>query len=165
MNTRKLTTLALLTTISLTIFLLEGMLPPLVPVPGIKLGLANIVTLIVLVWFSAKDAVLVTITRVLLGFFFAGTVMSLTYSLLGSFLSLTVMVILHRFLEKKYIYITSIAGAIFHNIGQIIAAVWFTSTPYIVSYLPFLMISGIVTGLFTGLCAYFLWKKFPSIRI
>lgn len=163
MNTRKLTTLALLTTISLTIFLLEGMLPPLVPVPGIKLGLANIVTLIVLVWFSAKDAVLVTITRVLLGFFFAGTVMSLTYSLLGSLLSLTVMVILHRFLEKKYIYITSIAGAIFHNIGQIIAAVLFTSTPYLVSYLPFLMISGIVTGLFTGLCAYFLWKKFPFI--
>lgn len=165
MNTRKLTTLALLTTISLTIFLLEGMLPPLVPVPGIKLGLANIVTLIVLIWFSAKDAVLVTITRVLLGFFFAGTVMSLTYSLLGSFLSLTVMVILHRFLEKKYIYVTSIAGAIFHNIGQIIAAVLFTSTPYVVSYLPFLMISGIITGLFTGLCAYFLWKKFPSIRI
>lgn len=165
MNTRKLTTLALLTTISLTIFLLEGMLPPLVPVPGIKLGLANIVTLIVLIWFSAKDAVLVTITRVLLGFFFAGTVMSLTYSLLGSLLSLTVMVILHRFLEKKYIYVTSIAGAIFHNIGQIIAAVWFTSTPYVVSYLPFLMISGIITGLFTGLCAYFLWKKFPSIRI
>lgn len=165
MKTRKLTTLALLTTISLTIFLLEGMLPPLVPVPGIKLGLANIVTLIVLVWFSAKDAVLVTITRVLLGFFFAGTVMSLTYSLLGSFLSLTVMVILHHFLEKNYIYITSIAGAIFHNIGQIIAAVLFTSTPYVVSYLPFLMISGIITGLFTGLCAYFLWKKFPSIRI
>lgn len=165
MNTKKLTALALLTTISLTIFLLEGILPPLVPIPGIKLGLANIVTLIVLVWFGAKDAVLVTITRVLLGFFFAGTVMSLTYSLLGSFLSLTVMTVLHYFLGKKYIYITSIAGAIFHNIGQIIAAVLFTSTPYLVSYLPVLMISGIVTGLFTGLCAYFLWKKFPSIRI
>lgn len=165
MNTKKLTALALLTTISLTIFLLEGMLPPLVPIPGIKLGLANIVTLIVLVWFCAKDAVLVTITRVLLGFFFAGTVMSLTYSLLGSFLSLTIMVILHHFLGKKYIYITSIAGAIFHNIGQILAAVLFTSTPYLVSYLPLLMISGIVTGLFTGLCAYFLWKKFPALRV
>lgn len=165
MNTKKLTALALLTTISLTIFLLEGMIPPLVPIPGIKLGLANIVTLLVLVWFSAADAIFVTVARVLLGFFFAGTVMSLVYSLLGSFLSLVVMIILHKILKKEYIYITSIAGAIFHNIGQIIAAILFTSTPYLVSYLPFLMISGIVTGLFTGLCAYFMWKKFPKMQL
>ncbi len=164
MNTKKLTALALLTTISLTIFLLEGMLPPLIPIPGIKPGLANIITLLVLVWFSGKEAILVTVTRVLLGFFFAGTAMSLVYSLLGSFFSLAVMIMLHRFLKKEYIYITSIAGAIFHNIGQITAAILFTSTPYLISYLPFLMISGIVTGLFTGLCAYFLWKRFPVKR-
>lgn len=162
MNIRKTTTLALLTTISLIIFLLENMLPPLVPIPGIKLGLANIITLIVLVRFSHCDAILVTVTRVILGFFFAGSIMSLTYSMLGSALSLTAMIILHTILSKKYIFLTSIIGAIFHNIGQIIAAVLFTSTPYIVAYLPFLMISGIITGLFTGLCAFFTEKKLPD---
>lgn len=153
--TQKLTILALFTTLSLAIFLLESMLPPLVPVPGIKLGLANIITLIVLLNYSPKDAFLVSAARILLASFFSGTFISLLYSLFGTILSLGAMTVSNRLLGKKYIFITSIFGAMFHNAGQIIAAILLTSTPYIIAYLPILMISGIITGIFTGLCAHF----------
>ncbi|MDD6572257.1 MAG: Gx transporter family protein [Thermoflexaceae bacterium] len=155
LSTQKLTILALFTTLSLAIFLLESMLPPLVPVPGIKLGLANIITLIVLLNYSPKDAFLVSVARILLASFFAGTFISFLYSLFGTILSLGAMIASNRLLGKKYIFITSIFGAMFHNTGQIIAAILLTSTPYIIAYLPILMISGIITGIFTGLCAHF----------
>lgn len=152
---KKLTTLSLLTALSLIIFLIESAIPPLVPIAGIKLGLANIITLTVLLNFSAKDAIMVTISRILLGTFFTGSFMSLIYSFLGGALSLLTMILVNQFLSEKYIYLTSILGAISHNIGQITAAIILTSTPYVITYLPILMISGIVTGTFTGLCAYF----------
>lgn len=160
---KKLTTLALFTTLSLAIFLAESMLPPLLPIPGIKLGLANIITLIVLLNFSAKDAFLVTITRILLASIFAGSAVSFLYSLFGAVLSLTAMIFMNSLLRKKYIYITSIIGALSHNTGQILAAILLTNTPYIAAYLPVLMISGIVTGIFTGLCAHFANKYLPLI--
>ena len=155
LSTQKLTILALFTTLSLAIFLLESMLPPLVQVPGIKLGLANIITLIVLLNYSPKDAFLVSGARILLASFFAGTFISFLYSLFGTILSLGAMIASNRLLGKKYIFITSIFGAMFHNTGQIIAAILLTSTPYIIAYLPILMISGLITGIFTGLCAHF----------
>lgn len=155
LSTQKLTILALFTTLSLAIFLLESMLPPLVPIPGIKLGLANIITLIVLLNYSPKDAFLVSVARILLASFFAGTFISFLYSLFGTILSLGAIIVSNRLLGKKYIFITSIFGAMFHNTGQIIAAILLTSTPYIIAYLPILMISGIITGIFTGLCAHF----------
>lgn len=152
---KKLTTLSLLTALSLIIFIIESAIPPLVPIPGIKLGLANIITLTVLLNFSAKNAIMVTIARILLGTFFTGSFMSLIYSLLGGVLSLFAMILVNKILSGKHIYLTSILGSICHNIGQIIAAVILTSTPYVITYLPVLMISGIITGTFTGLCAYF----------
>lgn len=163
MSTQKLTVLALFTTLSLAIFLLESLLPPLVPVPGIKLGLANIITLIILLNYSPKDAFIVSVARILLASFFAGTFISFLYSLLGTVLSLGAMIFLNRLFKKKYIFITSIFGAIFHNTGQIAAAIFLTSTPYIITYLPVLMISGIITGIFTGLCAYFSHKYLTPI--
>lgn len=155
MKIKKLTTLAMLTALSLIIFLIEASIPPIVPIAGVKMGLANIITLTVLMNFSAKDAFMVCMTRIFLGTFLTGSLMSLIYSLLGAIISLIAMIAVNKFLHGKYIFLTSIIGAIFHNIGQIIAAIALTSTPYVVSYLPILMISGIITGTFTGLCAYF----------
>lgn len=155
MNTKKITTLALLTTVSLIIFVIESMVPPLIPIAGIKLGLANIITLVVLLNFSPKDACMVTIARITLATIFTGTAISFLYSLLGAALSLATMIIIHKAFAGKYIYITSILGAIAHNIGQLIAAVIMTATPGVIVYFPVLMISGIITGLFTGLCAHY----------
>lgn len=155
MKTKKLTTLALLTCVSLIIFVIESAIPPLVPIAGIKLGLANIITLVVLLCFTPKDACLITIARITLASIFTGTAISFLYSLFGATLSLATMIVLHKTFAGKFICLTSIFGAITHNIGQLIAAVIMTATPGVIVYFPVLMISGIVTGLFTGLCAHY----------
>lgn len=155
MNTKNLTTLALLTCVSLIIFVIESAIPPLVPIAGIKLGLANIITLVVLSNFSPRDACLVTMARVTLATIFTGTAMSFLYSIFGAVFSLFIMIIMHKIFVGKYLYLTSIFGAIAHNAGQIIAALIITATPSVLFYFPVLMISGIITGLFTGLCAHY----------
>lgn len=161
MSTRKLTTLGLFTAFSLAIFLLESLLPPLLPLPGIKLGLANIVTLILLRRSSLRDTFLVVLARILLSSFFYSQAISLLYSLLGGLLSLLIMYLLNRLLKAHFLYLTSIFGGISHNLGQITAACLSTSSLFPLSYLPFLLLSGLLTGLFTGLCAHFALKYIP----
>lgn len=157
-NTKKLTTLALFTTIALAIYSVEAALPTLVPIPGIKLGLANIITLIVLRYLNAKDAFLVLLARIFIATFLFGQAMSLLYSLAGGILCLLVMVLINKFLQGHCIYITSIFGALAHQTGQLIVALLITSSLAPLTYVPFFIISGCITGLFTGLCAHFLLK-------
>lgn len=152
----RLTTLALFATLSLAVFAIESAIPPLVPIPGIKLGLANIITLIVLSNYSGKDALSVLFVRILLSCLLFGQVMSLMYSLAGGLLCFFAMWLSHRILQGHFLFLTSIIGAIFHNLGQIGTALLLTSTLGVLAYLPFLMLSAIITGLFTGLCASFL---------
>ena len=159
MGLKKLTTLALYTTLSLIIFAVESAIPPLVPIPGIKLGLANIITLILLRNFSIKDTGLVLCARILLSTLLFGQAISLLYSLAGASLSLLFMYVTNKFLHKRYIFLTSITGGITHNLGQLLMAFLITKVPGILIYLPFLILSGIVTGLFTGLCAHFSQKN------
>lgn len=154
--TRRLTALALFAALSLAVFAIESAIPPLVPIPGIKLGLANIITLIVLSNYSGKDAFLVLFVRILLSCFLFGQVMSLMYSLAGGLLCFFAMWLSHRVLQGHCLFLTSIIGAIFHNLGQIGAAILLTSSLGVLTYLPFLMLSAVITGLFTGLCAHFL---------
>ena len=158
MTLKKLTTLSLFTTLSLIIFLLESLLPPLPPVPGIKLGLANIITLVLLRNYSLKDTALVLIARILLSAFFAGQAMSLIYSLAGGLASLMIMFLFNRLLNGHYIFLTSITGGIAHNLGQLLIAYLITRVPGVWMYLPFLIPGGMLTGLFTGLCAHFAQK-------
>ena len=166
MKTGKLTTLALFTTIALIIYSVESMLPPLVPIPGIKLGLANVVTLVVLQNDSVKSTLLVLLARILLSTFFFGQAMSLMYSLAGGLLCLLVMALSHKLLRGRYTFITSIFGALSHNLGQLIVALLLTAVPGVLVYCPFLMLSGIITGLFTGLCAHFIQRYLmPVIKL
>ena len=130
-DTRKLVVLALLTALALIIFVLESMIPPLVPIPGIKLGLANIITLFVLARF-------------------------------GGALCLILMILLHKLSGGKLLWFTSVIGAVAHNTGQLIAASVIMGTKYVFAYAPFLLVSGVVTGLFTGLCAYLMLKYIPE---
>jgi len=161
---RKLTVLALLTVIALTIFIVESMIPTLVPIPGIKLGLANIVTLFVIKRFGMKDAALVLLVRIILATILAGQAVSFLYSLAGGIMCLLVMTLINWFLRGKAIFITSIFGAIAHNTGQILAAYFVLRMTGILAYIPFLMISGVITGLFTGLVTYFADRYIPPIE-
>lgn len=164
MRTNKLTLLGLFTAVSLMIFIVESFIPPLVPIPGIKLGLANIVTLIVIQCSSYKDALLVLLARILLSTFFFGTAMSLLYSICGGFLALLIMALSNKLLQKHMLFLSGMLGALFHNIGQITVAYFITATSGVLVYLPFLCISGIITGFFTGMCAHFISKRLLKLK-
>lgn len=155
MKTRKLTILALLAALALAIYYVESLLPPAAPIPGIKLGLANIITLLVLLLYTARDAVLVLLVRILLSALLFGQAMSLLYSLCGGLLCFIAMAFACRLLHGHFPELISILGGIFHNIGQLLVALALTAVPGVLAYLPYLLISGIITGLFTGLCARF----------
>lgn len=155
MNIKKLTLLGVFTALALIIFIVESALPPLAPIPGIKLGLANVITLILLLNYSEKDAFLVLFMRIILSGLFAGQFIYVIYSLAGGLLCYLAMMIVNKLLHGHYIFLTSIVGSCFHNIGQILIALLITQVWGIVAYLPILLISGILTGLFTGLCAHF----------
>lgn len=155
MKIKRLTILSMFTVLALTIFTLESLFPPFIPIPGIKLGLSNIITLIVLYNYKPTDAFLVILMRILLATFFFGQAISLLYSLTGGIFCFFAMLLTNYLLKNHYIFLTSIVGAIFHNLGQIMIAFLITQVSGIFIYLPFLLVSGILTGFFTGLCAYF----------
>ena len=163
MSIKKLTTLALFTTLSLGIYAVESAIPPLVPIPGIKLGLANIITLILLQYGTLKDAALVLTARILLSTLLFGQLLSLAYSLAGGVFSLLVMFLISRLLHKKMAFLTGAAGGLAHNMGQLLVAFFLTATPGIMAYLPFLVLSGIITGFFTGLVTTFLPPVFHHL--
>ncbi|MCH5343743.1 MAG: Gx transporter family protein [Acetatifactor sp.] len=163
-STRKLTTLALLATLSLAVYAIESALPPLVPIPGVKLGLANIITLVSLIRFSTQDALYVLLVRILLSALLFGQAVSLLYSLAGGFLCLVGMTLVHMLLQGHFPPLISIFGALCHNVGQLMIALLLTGTPGVLSYLPFLLLSGIVTGLFTGFCAGFMLRYLKPLK-
>ena len=162
MSLKKLTLLSLFTTISLAVYAIESAVPPLVPIPGIKLGLANIVTLVLLRRFRAGDALLVLCCRILLSALLFGQALSLLYSLAGGLASLLVMWLVMKLLRKQWIFLTGAMGGLTHNTGQLLTAWMITATDGVFAYLPFLVLSGVITGLFTGLCARFLDKYHVS---
>ena len=152
-TTKQLTTMALLTAIALAIHVAEAQIPPLIAIPGVKLGLANIITVYAAFSIGGGAAAMILIARILLGSMFGGGVMSMMYSLAGGVLCLLITLVLRKMLTVKQIWVAGVMGAIAHNIGQILVAVVVTGTPSIVSYLPILLISGVITGTFTGFAA------------
>lgn len=160
MKTKKLTALSLLTAISLVIFTVEAQLPPIAPIPGIKMGLANVITLVTLVWFGRKDAFFVLMVRILLGSVFTGAVTSLMYSLAGGILCFIVMSVLIGLFDLKQLWVVSVFGALAHNIGQLIVASLVTETPQVIlGYFPILSVSAVVAGAFTGVLAWLVVKR------
>ena len=159
MKTKKLTVLALLSAIALTIFVLEAQIPPLVPIPGVKLGLANIVTVFTVFAFRGRDGAAVLAVRVFLGAVFAGNFSTIFYSAAGGILAISVTIGLKRILTENQLWVAGVAGAIAHSIGQMLMAIVLTRTPGLVSYLPIMLLCSIITGIFTGLCAQFVLKR------
>lgn len=156
MKTRRLALLGLLTAIALTIFMVEAQIPALVPIPGVKLGLSNIVTVFVVFAIGAKEGVLVLAARIFLGAVFAGNFSTIFYSAGGGALAILVTIGMRRVLNENQLWAAGVFGAIAHSVGQMAVAVVLTGTPQIALYLPIMVVISIITGLFTGLCAQFL---------
>lgn len=150
---KRLTELSVLTAVALIIFVIELQIPNPFPIPGIKLGLANIITVYAVYRYKPYEAAAITVVRLILGAVFAGNFAALIYSASGAALCLVGMLILRRFIDEKHIWISSVFGALLHNTGQMAAALIITQTPQLLAYYPFLLLSGCLAGAFTGLCA------------
>lgn len=159
MKVKKLTLLSLLSAIALTIFMVEAQIPALVPIPGIKLGLANIVTVFTVFAIGAKEGAAVLFVRIFLGAVFAGNFSTILYSGAGGLCAILTTIGLKRILTKKQLWVAGVLGAIAHSIGQMAMAVAITRTVGLVAYLPVMIAVGILTGTFTGLCAQFLTER------
>ena len=162
-RTARVTRLALLTAIALTIFMAEAQIPVAVPIPGVKLGLANIVTVYAVFVLGPGDALLVLTARVFLGAVFSGQMMTLFYSLGGGLLCWAVLALLRRLFTKEQLWLCSPVSAVFHNLGQLLVAAALMKTWAVLAYLPYLVIAGAASGLFTGLCAQFLIRRLDRI--
>ncbi len=164
MKGKKLCLMGLLTAIALTIFMIEAQLPALAPIPGIKLGLSNIVTLFALFFIGPRETAAILACRVFLGAVFSGQMSTLLYSAAGGALSLGVSLLLYKGMTQKQIWVLGCLGAIAHNVGQLTVAVLITKTPQLWGYLPVLLVSAILTGLFTGFGAQALVKRMKKVR-
>ncbi len=157
--------LALLVSQAMVLSFIETFIPNPVPIPGFKLGLANIVTMLVIFFFGFGDAVLVVVVRCALSAILFGGPVVFIFSLAGGILSTVVMSVLYyRMREMLSIIGISMAGAVAHNAGQLVAAVVLMGTLSVFSYLPVLLIAGLVTGFITGVCSRQLSKAFQKWR-
>ena len=164
MTTKKMTTMALLLSVSLIIFTIESQLPPPAALPGIKWGLAIVVTLIAIYLVGKKEACAILLMRIFMTAVIAGSGLSLIYSLSGGILSFLVMSIFSKFLSLDKIWVTSAFGALAHNIGQLTAACMVLELAQLAYYLPIMMISGALCGLITGLAAKFTLKALAKAK-
>ena len=154
MKTKRIALCAVLTAMALGLSYMERFLPLqlVVPLPGVKLGLANIVTLLALYFLGGRTAVTVLVLRCFLGSAFGGGVTALAFSLTGGLLALVTMAAARR-LPFLSVYGVSILGAAAHNIGQIFAAMAVLKSVTVVSYLPVQLLVSIATGMLTGAAA------------
>ena len=150
MTTKRIARYGLLIALALILRYLESLIPVFVAVPGVKMGLPNIVIMFALYSLGTKDAVIISLIRVVLAGAMFGNVFAILYSAAGAVLSLLVMALLLK--TKRFGPIgVSVAGGVAHNVGQIIVAILVTETAQIVFYLPVLCISGIAAGVLIGI--------------
>jgi len=171
-SVKKLTVMAALTAAALIIFIIEAQIPLPIPVPGVKLGLANAVTLFALFLSRSRgrtgdslttaNAFAILICRIILGAVFTGRIVAFIYSVTGGLLGFAAQAIMKRYVSDKQIWVCGAVGAVFHNVGQILAAILVTGTPAIAAYLPVLIIAGVIAGVITGLVAQFTLLRIGS---
>ena len=152
----RLTQLALLTAVALILFLVEAQIPPLVAIPGVKLGLANIITLVTFYLYGRRDALMVLVVSI-----FSGQMLMLLFSLSGGLFCYAVCAMLYPRIPLKKLWLLSMIGAVCHNIGQILAAILVLGTADVLWYLPALLISGLISGCFTGLVTSAVIARLP----
>ncbi|MCL2124746.1 MAG: Gx transporter family protein [Oscillospiraceae bacterium] len=187
MTIKKMTLLATLTAAALVIFMVEAQIDLPFIVPGMKLGLANTITLFALFYgpgsaarsatststgaaantttgantniknntdnITTANALLMLIARILLGALFIGRITAFIYSITGGLIGFAAQAAMKKIVTDKQIWVCGAAGAVMHNVGQILAAMLITGTSAIAAYLPILIIAGIITGVLTGMVA------------
>jgi len=159
--------MALLTAIALTIFMIESQIPPLVPIPGVKLGLSNIVTVFAVFALGPGEAASILFARIFLGAVFAGNFSTIFYSGAGGLAAILITIALRKILTLRQLWVAGALAAIGHSVGQMAMAIAISQTPGLAVYLPMMIFCSIITGIFTGLCAQFvlnrgkaIWKTF-----
>ena len=165
MKTKKMVFLGLMLGYSLILYILETYIPNpfIVFFPGAKLGLTNIITLVSLLIFGFKETFIIVTVRVILSSIFAGPMSYLLFSIGGAYLSLIVMFLVNKIKGFSVIGV-SIAGAIAHNIGQLLVASILVENFLMITYLPFMLATSLVTGLFVGIVSQFCYSKMDRIK-
>lgn len=165
MKTKKMVFLGLMVGYSLILYILETYIPNpfIVFFPGAKLGLTNIITLVSLLIFGFKETFIIVTVRVILSSIFAGPMSYLLFSIGGAYLSLIVMFLVNKIKGFSVIGV-SIAGAIAHNIGQLLVASILVENFLMITYLPFMLVTSLVTGLFVGIVSQFCYSKMDRIK-
>ena len=163
-KTTKIVFLGILVSVAMIFSYIEHQIPAFVAFPGIKLGLPNIAIIVVLYRIGWKEAICVNLIRVLLVSILFGTTLSLLYSVAGATLSLLIMIIMKNLKMFSKVFV-SISGAIAHNIGQVLVAVFVTETAELLYYLPFLVITAVVSGVLIGLIGTKVVEKLERIEI
>lgn len=163
-DTRKMVLLSLLVSQALVLHVIERMIPVPVPVPGIKLGLANLISMFTIIIFGWKEAMLVVFLRTILGSFFGGGISSFLYSFTGGIISTIAMALLYKYGRNIFsIVAISVVGAVFHNIGQILIASMVVKNMNLFFYLPVLLVAAVITGIFIGFTVQFTMKPLKTI--
>ena len=151
-----------LTALALIFSYIETLIPIQFGVPGIKLGLANLIIVIVLYKTDWREALLLSVVRIIIAGFIFGNLFSIVYSLAGGFLSLTVMVLLKR-TDRFSVAGISMAGGVCHNIGQLVVAMIAVETYQVGYYLPALLVAGLITGAVIGAAAGEVLKRIRNL--
>ena len=160
MRTKKLTALSLLTALALIFSFVESQLPPLTAIPGVKMGLPNVVVVFALYKLGWREAAALSLVRVALVSILFGTAASFLYSLAGAALSFVGMVLLRRTGRFSHVGV-SVAGGVLHNMGQILMASFLLETNIFAYYLPFLLVSGTLAGIAIGLLSAVMVRRVP----
>ena len=152
------------TALALLFSYIESLIPFHIGIPGVKLGLANLIIVIALYKMNARQAFLLSVTRIVLAGFLFGNLFSILYSLAGGMLSLIVMILLKK--QNGFSVMgVSVAGGVFHNVGQLVIAMLVTESLNLFYYVPVLMISGLITGIFIGIIANEMLKRLRRLRL
>ena len=154
MSVRRIALLGILTAATIVIAILESFIPS-IGIPGVKLGLANIMILVILYELGIVDAIMVNLLRVIVVGLVRGNIFSMGFlmSLTGAIFSLGIMILFYLVVRKFTVVGVSVIGSIFHVGGQVIIAMIFLGSAYVILYLPIIGISAIITGVFVGIVA------------
>ncbi len=164
-KTKKLTTMALFIAVGVILQYIESKIA-VTNIPGGKLGICNIVTIINIFMFSGQNAIAIAAIRSLLGAFLFGSAMTVPYSVSGTVFSVLSMWGVQKFLYPKVgIVGMSIVGAVVHNISQLAVAALFYNTVYVFSYLPILLVVALVSGFITGCAAYIFVLRTKGVNL